>query len=116
MEKILDMINQNIQDSLKKFQDNKNKEHEKTQKQVKELKEDFNKHQSEIKDSVERGIHKLKRTTQIIKEELNKDMENLTRKNQTEILEIKGPFSQTIKHSGRPLQQTRTSGRQNFRS
>jgi hypothetical protein len=34
-------------------------------------------------------------TTQNIKEELNKDMENLRQKNQTEILEIKSPFSQT---------------------
>jgi hypothetical protein len=32
-------------------------------------------------------------TTQNIKEELNKDMENLRRKNQTEIMEIKSPFS-----------------------
>jgi hypothetical protein len=32
MEKILYMVNQNIQDTLKKFQDTKNKEHEKTQK------------------------------------------------------------------------------------
>jgi hypothetical protein len=30
-------------------------------------------------------------TTQTIKEELNKDLENLRRKNQTEILEIKSP-------------------------
>jgi hypothetical protein len=34
-------------------------------------------------------------TTQNIKEELNKDMESLRKKNQTEILEIKSPFSQT---------------------
>jgi hypothetical protein len=34
-------------------------------------------------------------TTQNIKEELNKNMENLTKKNQTEILEIKRPFNQT---------------------
>jgi hypothetical protein len=33
-------------------------------------------------------------TTQNIKEELNKDMENLIKKNEIEILEIKGPFSQ----------------------
>jgi hypothetical protein len=32
MKKILDMVNQNVQDTLKKFQDTKNKEHEKTQK------------------------------------------------------------------------------------
>jgi hypothetical protein len=30
MEEILDMVNQNVQDALKKFQDTKNKEHEKT--------------------------------------------------------------------------------------
>jgi predicted nucleic acid-binding Zn-ribbon protein len=35
-------------------------------------------------------------TTQNIKEELNKDLENLRKKkNQTEILEMKNPFSQT---------------------
>jgi hypothetical protein len=95
MEKILDIVNQNVQDALKKFQDTKNKEHEMTQKQIKELKENFNKHQSETKDTIKREIHELKRTTQIIKEELNKDMENLTRKNQTEILEVKSPYSQT---------------------
>jgi hypothetical protein len=32
MVKTLDMVNQNVQDALKKFQDTKNKEHEKTQK------------------------------------------------------------------------------------
>jgi polyhydroxyalkanoate synthesis regulator phasin len=42
MEKILDMVNQNVQDVLKKFQDTKNEEHEKTQKQINELREDFN--------------------------------------------------------------------------
>jgi hypothetical protein len=34
-------------------------------------------------------------TTQNIKEELNKDMESLRKKNQTEILERKSPFGQT---------------------
>jgi hypothetical protein len=95
MEKILDMVNKNVQDALKKFQDTKNKEHEITQKQIKELKEDLKKHQSETKDTIKREIHELKRTTQIIKEELNKDMENLKRKNQAQILEIKSPYSQT---------------------
>jgi hypothetical protein len=47
MKKILDMVNQNVQDALKIFQDTKNKEHEMTQKQIKELREDFNKHQVE---------------------------------------------------------------------
>jgi hypothetical protein len=30
MEKILHMVNQNVQDALQKFQDTKNKEHEKS--------------------------------------------------------------------------------------
>jgi hypothetical protein len=34
-------------------------------------------------------------TAQNIKQELNKDMENLRRKNQAEFLEIKSPFRQT---------------------
>jgi hypothetical protein len=95
VEKILDMVNQNVQDSLEKFQDTKNKEQEKRQKQIKELREDLNKHQSKIKGTIKREIHELRRTTQIIKEELKKDLENLRRKNQTKILEIKSPFSQT---------------------
>jgi hypothetical protein len=40
--KIGDMVNQNVQYALKKFQDTKNKEHEKTE--TNELREDFNKH------------------------------------------------------------------------
>jgi hypothetical protein len=72
----------------------RNKEHEKTQKQINELREDFNKHQSETKDTTKKEINKLKMTTQNRKEELNKDMENLRKMNQTEILEIKSPFSQ----------------------
>jgi hypothetical protein len=32
MEKILDVVNQNVQDALKKFQDTKNKEYENTPK------------------------------------------------------------------------------------
>jgi hypothetical protein len=78
LEKILVMVNQNVQDALKKFQNTKNKEHEMTQKQIKELWEDLNKHQSETKDTIKREIHELKRTTKIIKE-VNKDLENLRR-------------------------------------
>jgi hypothetical protein len=37
-------------------------------------------------------MYELKLTTQNIKEELNKDMENLRKKNQIEILEIKSWF------------------------
>jgi hypothetical protein len=54
MEKILDMVNQNVQDALKKFHDSKNKEHEKIQKQINELRVDFNKHHSETKDTIKK--------------------------------------------------------------
>jgi hypothetical protein len=37
MEMLLDKVHQNIQEPLKKCQDNKNKEYEKTQKQINEL-------------------------------------------------------------------------------
>jgi hypothetical protein len=54
MEKILDVVNQNAQDTLKKFQDTKNKEQEKTQTQINELRMDFNKNQSEAMDTIKR--------------------------------------------------------------
>jgi hypothetical protein len=37
MEMLLDVVNQNVQQTHKKLQDNKNKEYEKTQKQINEL-------------------------------------------------------------------------------
>jgi hypothetical protein len=37
MEMLQDMVNQNVQETLKKFQDTKNKEYEKTKKQINEL-------------------------------------------------------------------------------
>jgi hypothetical protein len=44
-------------------------------------------------------------------------MENLRKKNQTETLEIKSPYKKSNeRHSGRPLTQTRTSGRHNLRA
>jgi hypothetical protein len=45
-----------------------------TQKQIKELREDLSK---QTKDTIKREIYELKRTTQIIKEELITDLENL---------------------------------------
>jgi 5'-deoxynucleotidase YfbR-like HD superfamily hydrolase len=52
MEKILDTVNQKVQDVLKKFQHTSNKELEKTQKQLNELIENFNKHKTKIKDTI----------------------------------------------------------------
>jgi mevalonate kinase len=47
MKKILDSVNQNVQDAIKKVQDNKNKEYEETQKQINELIGALNKHKGE---------------------------------------------------------------------
>jgi hypothetical protein len=52
MEMLLDMANQNIQEALKKFQDNENKEYEQTQKQISELIGALNKHQSETENTI----------------------------------------------------------------
>jgi hypothetical protein len=54
MEILLHMVNQNIQEALKKFQDTKNKEYEKTQKQINELIGALNKHRSETENTINR--------------------------------------------------------------
>jgi hypothetical protein len=54
MEMLLDMVSQNMQEACKKFQDTKNKEYEKTQKQINELIGALNKHQSETENTIER--------------------------------------------------------------
>jgi hypothetical protein len=93
---LLDMGNQNIKEALKKFHDNKNKEYEKTKKQMYEIIRALNKHQSETENTINRGV----------KEEMTHDMENLRKKNELEIQ----------KQSGRPFQQNTTNRRQNLRT
>jgi hypothetical protein len=62
MEKILDMVSQNVQDALKKFQDTKKiKKHENTQKQTHEFRGALNKHQSETENTINKEINELKR-------------------------------------------------------
>jgi hypothetical protein len=84
MEMILDMVNQNVQEALKKFQDTKNKEYEKTQKQINELIGALNEHQSETENIINREINELKMKIDNIKEEVTHGMENLRKKNKTE--------------------------------
>jgi hypothetical protein len=69
MEIILDVVNQNVQDAFKKFQDTKSKEYEKTQKQKNELIGALNKHQSETESIINREINELKTKIENIKEE-----------------------------------------------
>jgi uncharacterized protein involved in exopolysaccharide biosynthesis len=51
---ILDMVNQNLQEALKKFHDNKNKDYKKTQKQINEIIGALNKYQNETENTIER--------------------------------------------------------------
>jgi LPS O-antigen subunit length determinant protein (WzzB/FepE family) len=79
------MVNQNVQEALKKFQDTKNKEYEKTQKWINELIGALNKHQSATENTINRDINEFKVKIDNIKEEVTQDMENLRKKNETEI-------------------------------
>jgi archaellum component FlaF (FlaF/FlaG flagellin family) len=60
MEMLLDMVNQKVHEALKKFQDNKNKEYEKTQKQINEHIEVINKYQSERENTINIEINELR--------------------------------------------------------
>jgi hypothetical protein len=57
MELLLDMVNQTVQQALKKFQDTKNKEYKKTQKQINELIGALNKNRSETQNAIKREIN-----------------------------------------------------------
>jgi uncharacterized protein YlxW (UPF0749 family) len=80
---LVDMVNWNIQKALKKFQDNKNKEYEKKQKQINELIGALNKYQRETESTINREINELRMKIDNIKEEVTHDMENLRKKNET---------------------------------
>jgi NAD(P)H-nitrite reductase large subunit len=88
---------------LKKFQDNKNKEYEKTQTQIHETIGALKKHQSETENTINRQIKELRMKIDNIKKEVAHDMENLRKKNETEM--------QSKKEA-----QTKTSRRWNLRT
>jgi uncharacterized protein involved in exopolysaccharide biosynthesis len=85
MEILLDMVNQNVQEALRKFQENKNKDYENTQKQVNELIGVLNKYQSKAESTTNREINELRMKIDNIKEEVTHDLENLRKKNETGI-------------------------------
>jgi hypothetical protein len=68
IEMILDRVNQNVQETLKKFQDNKNREFEKTKEEIKETIEALYKHQSETENTINKQINKLRIKIDNIKE------------------------------------------------
>jgi polyhydroxyalkanoate synthesis regulator phasin len=77
---LLDKVNQNVQEVLKKFQDNKNRKYEKTQKQIGELIRALSKYQRETENTINREINELRMKIDNIKEEVTHDMENLRKK------------------------------------
>jgi vacuolar-type H+-ATPase subunit I/STV1 len=85
IEMILDRVNQNVQEKLKKFQDNKNTEFEKAQEEIKETIEALYKHQSERENTMNKQINELRMKIDNIKEENSQDMEHLRKKNETEL-------------------------------
>jgi chromosome segregation ATPase len=86
IEMLQDMVNQNIQEALKKFKDDKSQEYQKTQKQTNEIVEALNKYQTETKIAISREINELRAQIDNIKEEVTHDMENIKiKKNETEI-------------------------------
>jgi chromosome segregation ATPase len=99
MEMLLDMVNQNIQEALKKFQDTKNKEYEKTQEQINEITGALNKQQSETKNTINREINSLKTKLDNIKEEVTHEMENNTKKNETEIQNTMEGYSSRLEQT-----------------
>jgi polyhydroxyalkanoate synthesis regulator phasin len=78
---LLDMVNQNIQEILKRFQDNKNKECEKTHThKINEIIGTLNKHQRETENTINREINELRMKIDNIKEEVTHDMKNLRKR------------------------------------
>jgi hypothetical protein len=57
---ILDKVNQNVQETLKKLQDNKNREFEKTKEEIKETIEALYKHQSERENTMNKQINEIR--------------------------------------------------------
>jgi predicted transcriptional regulator len=73
MEKIVDVTEQNVDNALKNFQDTKNKEHEKTQKQINGCRGALNKHKVKQR-TLEIEINELKMKIKNVKE-VTQDME-----------------------------------------
>jgi chromosome segregation ATPase len=81
---LVDTVKQDIQEALKKFQEDKTQEYQKTQKQINEIVEALNKHQTETKITISREKNELRAKIDNIKE-VTHDMENLKKKNETKV-------------------------------
>jgi ABC-type transporter Mla subunit MlaD len=56
----LDKVNQNVEETLKKFQDNKNRQFEKAKEEIKETMEALYKHQSGTENTINKEINDLR--------------------------------------------------------
>jgi chromosome segregation ATPase len=74
---ILDMVNQNVQETLKKFQENKNREFEKAKEEIRET--------IETENMINKEINELRTKIDNIKEETTQNMENLSKKKEIEL-------------------------------
>jgi hypothetical protein len=74
------MVNKNVHRSIKKFQDNKIEEYEKTQKQINEIIRTLNKYQTETEIIINIEINKLRAKIDNIKEEVTYNMEKPQKK------------------------------------
>jgi hypothetical protein len=81
----LDINKQNVQETLKKFQENKNREFETAQEELKEITEALYKQQSKTKNMINKEINEFRMKIDNIKEKMTQDMENLRKKNETEL-------------------------------
>jgi chromosome segregation ATPase len=94
IEMILGTVNQNVQETLKKFKDNKKREYEKAKEEIKETIEALYEHQSETENMINKEINELRTKVDNIKEETTQDKENLSKKNKTELEnKTEGPSS-----------------------
>jgi hypothetical protein len=78
MEKLQDVVNQKVQDALKKYQDTTNKKLKKTQKQLNELRDDFNKN-TKVKQK-RREIYEIREDNTRYERGIEKYVENLRKK------------------------------------
>jgi hypothetical protein len=85
IEMILDMVNQNVKEALKKFQGNKNREFEKAKEEIKETIDALYKLQSETKNMSNKVINELRTKIDNIKQKTTQAMENLRKKNKTDL-------------------------------
>jgi hypothetical protein len=82
---ILDMVTQNVQETLKIFQDNKNRGFEKAKEEIRETIEALYKYQSETENTINKQINELRTKIDNINEETTQDIDNLGKKNETEL-------------------------------